>query len=165
MNGKRPDGASPWPSIPPALARIVSRLPQWPPSAALAFGLNLALGRAVARDALEALQGRRIAVQVTDAGLHLKLDYSARGFSPSFDSAAADVTIRAASFDLLELVRRQVDADSLFFNRRLVMEGDTELGLLVKNTLESVDFDALFETLPLPGRVRDVLSARYRRSA
>ena len=29
--------------------------------------------------------------------------------------------------------------DTLFFNRRLVVEGDTEIALLVKNTLDTID--------------------------
>ena len=33
--------------------------------------------------------------------------------------------------------------DTLFFSRRLRMEGDTDLGLLVKNTLDAVDWDTL----------------------
>jgi predicted lipid carrier protein YhbT len=30
------------------------------------------------------------------------------------------------------------DADTLFFERALVMEGDTDFGLLVKNTLDAM---------------------------
>jgi predicted lipid carrier protein YhbT len=30
------------------------------------------------------------------------------------------------------------DADTLFFERELSMEGDTEYGLLLKNTLDSI---------------------------
>ena len=30
------------------------------------------------------------------------------------------------------------DADRLFFERALVMEGDTELGLILKNTLDAI---------------------------
>jgi hypothetical protein len=37
----------------------------------------------------------------------------------------------------------QEDPDTLFFSRRLAMEGDTELGLLIKNTLDAID-GALF---------------------
>jgi O2-independent ubiquinone biosynthesis accessory factor UbiT len=38
------------------------------------------------------------------------------------------------------------DPDTLFFQRRLVIEGDTELGLGVKNFLDGLDE----ERLPLP---------------
>lgn len=35
------------------------------------------------------------------------------------------------------------DPDSLFFQRRLRIEGDTELGLEVKNLMDSLDLDEL----------------------
>ena len=37
---------------------------------------------------------------------------------------------------------REEDPDTLFFNRKLVIEGDTELGLVVKNLLDSVDWSS-----------------------
>ena len=42
-----------------------------------------------------------------------------------------------------QLLQRQEDPDTLFFNRRLSIEGDTELGLMVKNTLDALDPDIL----------------------
>jgi len=60
------------------------------------------------------------------------------------DQRPADVAIGANAWDFVQLARRQADPDSLFFSRRLSMEGDTELGLLVKNTLDAIDFAALF---------------------
>ena len=41
------------------------------------------------------------------------------------------------------MVERQEDPDTLFFSRRLSMEGDTELGLLVKNTLDAIELPIL----------------------
>jgi predicted lipid carrier protein YhbT len=38
---------------------------------------------------------------------------------------------------------REEDPDTLFFGRRLLMEGDTDLGLLVKNTLDGVELPRL----------------------
>ncbi len=38
---------------------------------------------------------------------------------------------------------RRVDADTLFFSRRLTMEGDTELGLGLKNALDAIDWTKL----------------------
>ena len=48
------------------------------------------------------------------------------------------LVIRARSAALLRLVRGQDDADRLFFERALVMEGDTEFGLMIKNTLDAI---------------------------
>lgn len=36
---------------------------------------------------------------------------------------------------------RKEDPDTLFFQRRLSIQGDTELGLEVKNLLDNIDFD------------------------
>jgi predicted lipid carrier protein YhbT len=143
-------------TLPSALARLVARLPQWPPSAALAAALSLALGRLIEVEPLQPLRGKRLELRVIDAGLRLRLTFTGRRFAPVFDAQPADVTISAGAYDFLLLARRQADPDSLFFSRRLVMEGDTELGLLVKNTLDAVDFSALFrtparaQTSPLP---------------
>jgi len=131
-------------TLPPIVAHCVGRLPQWPPAALLAAALSLALGRLVDVEQLIPLRDRRLELRVSDAGLRLRLSFNGRRFVPVFDTHPADVTIGASAFDFLLLARRQADPDSLFFSRRLVMEGDTELGLLVKNTLDAIDFAALF---------------------
>jgi predicted lipid carrier protein YhbT len=48
------------------------------------------------------------------------------------------VVISASAADLVRLALRRVDAVTLFFSRRLTMEGDTELGLVLKNTLDAI---------------------------
>ena len=126
-------------TLPPPFARIAAKLPQLPPSLALVAGLNLALGRMIPREPLEPLIGKRFAIRVTDAGLTLRFAYSARGFRPIFDAAKPDLTISAKSRDFIALMAREEDPDTLFFSRRLLMEGETDLGLLVKNTLDGID--------------------------
>ena len=132
-------------TLPAVLARIGPRLPQLPPTLAMVTALNAALGRVLPREPLEPLLGRRITIRVLDAGMTLRFTYGERGFHPVFDSAPADLTMSARSRDFIALLLREEDADTLFFGRRLLMEGDTELGLLVKNTLDGIDlprFDA-----------------------
>ncbi|MDD5247977.1 MAG: SCP2 sterol-binding domain-containing protein [Rhodocyclaceae bacterium] len=126
-------------TLPAPFARLGSRLPQLPPSLALVAGLNLALGRMIPREPLEPLTGKRFAIRVLDAGLTLRFAYSSRGFRPIFDAARPDLTISAKSRDFIALMTREEDSDTLFFSRRLLMEGDTDLGLLVKNTLDGID--------------------------
>jgi predicted lipid carrier protein YhbT len=48
------------------------------------------------------------------------------------------VVIRARTAALLRLERGEDDADRLFFERLLFMEGDTEYPLLLKNTLDAI---------------------------
>ncbi|MEE8428093.1 MAG: SCP2 sterol-binding domain-containing protein, partial [Gammaproteobacteria bacterium] len=49
------------------------------------------------------------------------------------------------------------DSDTLFFQRRLRMEGDTELGLEIKNFLDSLDADALKLVKPLNSALQKAL--------
>lgn len=135
-------------TLPALLGRIGSRLPQLPPTLALVAALNLALGRWLPREPLAPLVGKRFAIRVTDAGLALRFTLGERGFRPSLDMAAADLSISARTRDFLALLSREEDADALFFNRRLLMEGDTELGLLLKNTLDAVEWPRLKQLAP-----------------
>jgi len=126
-------------TLPTFFERIVQRLPQLPPTLVLTTLLNLALGRWLPREPLQPLLGKRFLIRVADAGVTLRFAYNERGFHPSFDPAAADLTISAKARDFLALLTHEEDADSLFFSRRLRTEGDTDLGLLVKNTLDAVE--------------------------
>jgi predicted lipid carrier protein YhbT len=51
--------------------------------------------------------------------------------------APAELELGATMADLLSLMRADTDADTLFFQRRLRISGDTELGLIVKNWLDA----------------------------
>lgn len=55
-------------------------------------------------------------------------------------NAQADVSFSADASDLLMIAARKQDPDTLFFQRRLVIEGDTELGLYVKNLMEPLNW-------------------------
>ena len=59
------------------------------------------------------------------------------------DCERADVCFSGSSQDLILIAGRKEDPDSLFFQRRLKIEGDTELGLEVKNLMDSLDLDGL----------------------
>ena len=78
-----------------------------------------------------------------------------RGFVPS-GAANPDLTLTATAQDFLALALRREDPDTLFFGRRLLMEGDTELGLLVKNFLDALE---LKPSLPAPRDALRVLRA------
>ena len=130
-------------TLPNLVGRVGQRLPQLPPTLLLTSTLNLALDRILPREPLEPLTGKRLLIRVRDAGLSLRFTKGARHFHPSFDTRTPDLTITARARDFLALMTREEDADSLFFNRRLLMEGDTELGLLVKNTLDTIELPPL----------------------
>ena len=147
-------------TLPAPLARFGNKLPQLPPTLALVTGLNLALGRLIPREPLEMLIGKRFVIRVKDAGMTLRFGYGARGFRPLFDAAPPDLTISARARDFIALLAREEDPDTLFFNRRLLMEGDTDLGLLVKNTLDGIDLPRFDPARLTPAELLHRLRAR-----
>lgn len=136
--------------LPSLIAAVGVRLPQFPHSVALALGLNLALKPRLSADTLDMLRGRTIGIRVEDAGIDYRVRLGERGFVPVFGELKPDVVFAACAFDFYLMARRIEDPDTLFFNRRLKIEGDTELGLVVKNALDAVDW------LALPGPLRSV---------
>jgi len=147
-------------TLPAPLARLGGKLPQLPPTLALIAGLNLALGRLIPREPLEMLVGKRFTIRVLDAGMTLRFGYGTRGFRPVFDTTPADLTISARARDFIALLAREEDPDTLFFDRRLLMEGDTDLGLLVKNTLDGIDLPRFDPARLAPAELLHRLRAR-----
>lgn len=87
--------------------------------------------QALADGELDFLEGRWLSIHVRDIGL---LWYTSviNGRLVVSPEAEADVSFSADASDLLMIAARKQDPDTLFFQRRLVIEGDTELGLYVK---------------------------------
>lgn len=127
-------------TFPRQLGRLIERLPTWPSSFTFTCILDLALRQVIRRDDLQALYGKRVAIHVTDVGLNLYFTVQSRGFSAATGNVAPDLTISATAYDFYLLAMRKEDPDTLFFNRRLIVEGDTELGLVAKNTLDSIEY-------------------------
>jgi predicted lipid carrier protein YhbT len=137
------------PPIPAPLRGLLARLPQYPPSAVFAAALTLQVGEILGTDAHPEFSGKVIRLHVSDAGVTLTFCVTPRGFAPS-GVANPDLTLTATAQDFLALTLRREDPDTLFFSRRLVMEGDTEFGLFVKNTLDALEFKP---SLPTPREV------------
>ena len=131
------------PLLPRPLAVPLSLLPASVHSRLLAATLNRVLAVQLRQGDLDFLQDRSVTIRVRDAGLSYGLALGRRGLVVSPASRPADLVIEATVFDFLVLAGRQEDPDTLVFQRRLVMQGDTELGLAVKNFLDSLDADSL----------------------
>jgi O2-independent ubiquinone biosynthesis accessory factor UbiT len=138
-------------TLPPVVAEVVGRLPMTPPAFALTQALDFGVGRVVSAESVAALEGRRFALRVTDLGLRLRFESRNGRFHPLPDDAPCDLSVSATLRDFIALTLREEDPDTLFFARRLIVEGDTDLGLTVKNLLDAIDWEAL---LPAPLRRR-----------
>ena len=129
--------------LPKPLGALLGRLPAYPGSLLFVTGLNLALAKQLAPDVTQMLVSKKLRLCVRDA--HWSFDFAWRDgrFVAATNPGEADLTISASAHDFVLLARRQEDPDTLFFNRRLAMEGDTELGLLVKNTIDAIELPVL----------------------
>lgn len=90
---------------------------------------------------LEFLTDKWLKVEVTDLKLAWYLSFSEDKLVIAESSAQVDVTFSAEVNELILIAGRKEDPDTLFFQRRLSIQGDTELGLEVKNLLDNIDFD------------------------
>jgi predicted lipid carrier protein YhbT len=126
-----------------ALERATALLPAYPGSLLFAAGLNLVVAPQLPADVRAALEGRTVRILVRETGLCFDVSWRGSRFSPVRLAAAPDLAIGASARDFMLLAQRREDPDTLFFARRLTMEGDTELGLLVKNTIDALDLALL----------------------
>jgi len=140
-------------TFPKPVGELVSMLPTFPPSFAFAKVLNLALGRIIPKECLEPLYGKQVAIHVKDLGLSLYFTINADKFTPTYSGKVPDLAISATAQDFFLLASRKEDPDTLFFSRRLIVEGDTELGLVAKNTLDAIELPKLNPSLLSPRNV------------
>jgi predicted lipid carrier protein YhbT len=129
-------------SVPAPLATMLRWLPEGPPALFVSLSLNLAIAAGLLeRSVFEALTGKRLRIEASDAGTGVTVTLAGSRFLPA--GGSPDVVIRARVADYVLLALRREDPDTLFFTRRLVIEGDTDLGLTVKNALDALDWDRL----------------------
>lgn len=114
----------------------------------LSVALNDAFREPLRHGELSFLEGSRVRIRVTDLCLDWLILVGDKRFSPIDRSLDEDVCISGESLDFALLAARQADPDTLFFQRRIRVEGDTELGLGIKNTMDGMDWDEL----PMPLR-------------
>lgn len=127
---------------PRALLRaLIERLPSAPPSFALAQLLNQLLLPRLDAQTRHELAGRTVEIHVSDLGLRCRLALDTDGddgFAPVPGPAPAAVRVVAPAASFWRLASGRDDPDTLFFERALVMEGDTDYALLLKNSLDAV---------------------------
>ena len=129
--------------LPDRVGSILSHLPAYPGSFLLVTALNQVLAKQLPTDVRQYLLGKKLRIHVRDA--RLTFDFTCTGvrFVACKRQDQTDLTISANAQDFLRLAQRQEDPDTLFFNRRLSMEGDTELGLIVKNSIDALELPVL----------------------
>jgi predicted lipid carrier protein YhbT/chorismate mutase len=147
---------------PSRIAPIARRIPDAWQRRALETAMARVLGASLEAGDLDFLQGRRLGIDVTDLDLHWVV--GVRGVRDGrllHVGGEPEASVRGSATDLLLMASRLEDADTLFFQRRLVLTGDTELGLTARNLLEGLRWDAV----PLGLRIALDRGARLARAA
>ncbi len=91
------------------------------------------------------LDGKRLSIGITDARTELRFRIEKKRIvrQPRQKSGQPwDVRISGTLADFWLLASRKEDPDTLFFNRTLTIEGETEAGLYLKNLLDALEFDS-----------------------
>ncbi|MBC8493539.1 MAG: SCP2 sterol-binding domain-containing protein [Candidatus Thioglobus sp.] len=103
---------------------------------------NQVFAQAIRNDDLSFLQDQWILIKVTDIGLSFNLGFDGKRLIQTHQDNHFGLTISADSCHFLDLVSKQKDPDTLFFQRKIKMQGSTELGLYVKNFLDAFEVES-----------------------
>ncbi len=140
------------PKLPKVLALPIKFLPKKLHGYALSKVLNQVFKREMSEGELDFLEGRTIRIDVSDASLSYTVAMR-QGLFIEAGGSSVDLTIAGTVYDYLLLITNREDPDTLFFQRHLTMDGDTGLGVHLKNMLAAIEM----EKLPLPSRFRPAI--------
>ena len=135
------------PRLPQLVALALARTPDAVITPLLERTLSHFFQNELACGALDFLAGRSLHIHISDLQLQFGVSLQNGRLRVQLPLAAGDASIRASSADFILMINGRVDPDTLFFQRRLLMSGDTEMALQVKNLLDTIE---LAERLPKP---------------
>lgn len=127
---------------PTNFANIASKIPLVINQHIIEKLLNKAFCEQIQEGDFDFLSQRQLQIEVIDAKLFVGLGFIKGQIACSYfgtQSFDADATLSINSLDAISLAEQQVDPDTLFFQRKLKIRGDTELAHHVKNTIDTLD--------------------------
>jgi O2-independent ubiquinone biosynthesis accessory factor UbiT len=130
------------PLFPAPLSWPLKILPSFVHNKAIVATLNRMFSKELKEGELDFLQAKIIHISIEDAGIEYRFTLDNDKLTAADKNRSADLILQGTIYNYLLLASRQEDTDTLFFSRRLKMQGDTELGLYVKNFLDGLDMDS-----------------------
>lgn len=135
---------------PLALHKLSKYTPKFMLKPVLQSLLNQLFKQQIKAGDLDFIKNKWVRILVTDMNFSFDISMTQHTARPQlivgFKPKKADVIFSSHSDYLLLLALNKIDPDTLFFQRKLRIQGDTELGLYIKNLLASLD---LTQQLPL----------------
>jgi O2-independent ubiquinone biosynthesis accessory factor UbiT len=139
----------------PLLALAMRPLPLLPPQIALSALLRRILRRHPRLlDRLGAHRSKRFGIKPTDLPFAFVIQVTSG--RPRLEvvrelPADADAHISASITSLLALLEGRLDGDALMFSRQLIVEGDVEAVLALRNAIDDAGLDVVTEIAALAG--------------
>ena len=140
LTTKKP--AAVYPLFPAPLSLPFKLLPASLHSRVLVTALNKIFHNDIQEGELNFLEGKVIQVIIEDASIVYQFTLVENKLIACDNKQTPDLFLKGTVYNYLLLASRKEDADTLFFSRRLHMQGDTELGLYVKNFLDGLDMSS-----------------------
>ncbi len=141
------------PRLPRLLSRPLGLVPPFACHRVLARLLSTLFATPIRQGQLDFLQQRHVGIRLSDAPVVFSLTMTQGRLLVQAGTRPTDLEIEGSVYAFMLLASRQEDADTLFFQRQLKVQGDTELGLEVKNFLDGLDLS----TMPLHGLIETAL--------
>jgi len=130
------------PVFPAPLTLPLKILPSIVHNNILVTTLNKIFTKELKEGELDFLQEKIIHISIEDAAIEYRFTLGNKKLVAADKNKSPDLVLQGTVYNYLLLASRQEDTDTLFFSRRLHMQGDTELGLYVKNFLDGMDMES-----------------------
>ena len=140
-------------SLPAPLALPLKVMPAFVHNTMLLAALNRVFSNELIDGELDFLHGNIVLIKIQDVGIEYRFTLKNNRLITAGKNHEADLVLQGTVYSYLLLASRKEDTDALFFSRRLHMQGDTELGLHIKNFLDGMDMD----THKTPARLEKIL--------
>ncbi|MBT3196342.1 MAG: hypothetical protein HN842_10120 [Gammaproteobacteria bacterium] len=138
------------PQLPPFLSAPLQLVPDLIHTQLLVRVLNHLFKQPLQEGELDFLESRTAVIRLLDGGVEFRFTKGRKKLVAHSGSSSVDLAISGNLYDFIQLSLGKEDPDTLFFQRRIRLEGDVELGLEIKNLLYGLELDSL--TMPTPLR-------------
>lgn len=128
---------------PSRLSPFLRRIPIGWQATLFEAAMRRVLSAPIEKGALELLVDRKLGIEVSDLALRWVVVLREGRMQVCKPDEMAEATVRGTATDLMLLASRREDADTLFFQRRLLLTGDTELGLTARNLLDQLPWQEI----------------------
>ena len=133
------------------LPELPAKITRHTPTPIMTAFLNTAVNHLLQKERhsgdLDFLKGQIATVEITDLNFKFSMTLVNRRIQISIPAQTADATLKSDQASMLQILHGEVDPDTLFFRRKLLITGDTELGLYIKNLIDTID---LTQRIPAP---------------